>query len=297
MTSNSRILICGKNFHARAAFRKLRTMPEAGQVIGFIDTESASKNIDFMGLPVFGLTDLSDSSFDQIVVAGRYVDEMQKNLLAHAIPNEKIREMKRTDYQPTKLQMEPRSQQTQEILLRLLRLLNELDINYWFLASSLLAIERKQDLAWFGDVDIAIPVESMAILSNSLDVSDRFALVERQKQSHDGPFWQAGSLYQIMLRSETDIIESEPAIFDVHALFLHDGLAYYATGNAIFLSADERHFLGSETTHFSDIAMRVPLDRHAYLSSTYGTNWDLPSESFRASDHIGRKSWSKLLKL
>ncbi len=293
MPINNRILICGKNFHARAAFRKLRSTPEAGQVIGFIDTESVSKTPDFMGLPVFGVADLENSSFDQIIVAGRYVDEMRKNLVERAIPNGKICEMKRSDYQPTQSQMAPRSAQTRAILVPLVRLLNELDINYWFLASSLLAIERNQDLAWFGDVDIAIPFESMLILSKALDTSDQFALVERRTQSHDGPFWQTGSLYQIVLRSETDIIESEPAIFDLHAFYFHDDLAYYAAGNAGFLTADQRHFFGAETIHFGGLELRVPLDRHTYLASTYGPDWHSPSESFRASDHIGRKNWSK----
>ena len=296
MAFNNRILICGKNFHARAAFRKLRAMPDAGQVIGFIDTQSASKNSDFMGLPVFDLADLENSSFDEIVLAGRYADEMQKLLVERAIPNGKIKEMKRSDYQPTQGQLAPRSEQTKAILVPLLKLLNGLDINYWFLASSLLAIERNQDLAWFGDVDIAIPFESMAILSNALEGANQFALVEKRNQSHDGPFWQAGSLYQIVLRSESDIIESEPAIFDLHALYFHEGHAYYAAGNAGFLSADQRHFLGAETTQFSGMDLRVPFDRHDYLSSTYGPDWYTPSESFRASDHIGRKSWSKSLK-
>lgn len=291
MNLNNRIFICGKNFHARAAFRKLRSMPEAGQVIGFINTESLSEAADFLGLPVVSLADLKNSSFDQIIVAGRYVDEMRKNLIEHAIPNEKICEMKRSDYQPTQNQMAPRSAQTQAILVPLVQLLNQLGINHWFLASSLLAIERNQDLAWFGDVDIAIPFESMATLSEALAASNQFSLVERRTQSHDGPFWLAGSLYQIVLRSETDIIESEPAIFDLHALYFHDGLAYYAAGNAGFLSADQRHFFGADTTHFANLELRLPLDRHAYLASTYGPDWYSPSESFRASDHIGRKNW------
>jgi len=293
MARPERIIICGKNFHARAAFRKLRATPESGQVIGFIDLGLSSKIDDFMGLPVFGLSDIRHDSFDQIIVAGRYVDEMRKSLVEHAIPAEKICEMKRSDYQPTPAEMTPRSLQTRAILASLKKLLDQLDISHWFLASSLLAIERKQDLAWFGDVDIAIPFKSMATLSEALDASDQFALFERRTQSHDGPFWKTGDLYQIVARSDTDIVESEPAIIDMHALYFHDDLAYYAAGNAGFLSADQRHFTGAETRQFAGLDLPVPLEGHAYLTATYGADWQTPSESFRATDHIGRKYWSK----
>jgi hypothetical protein len=290
MSKENRLLICGKNFHARAAFRKLRSLPDAGKILGFIDTEAEQQGPDFMHLPVFPLAKIEHFDYDQIIIAGRYVDRMRQKLSEFVSPS-KIREMKRSEFQPTLEQLTVRSKQTKSMLVTLLDVLEKNRIDYWLLASSLLAIERRQDLAWFADVDIAVPNAQIQTLDSILRSSSQLPSAQTNIQSQDGPFWKGGSPYQIVLRSDVDLVEFEPAVLDIHALFIYDDRAYYSTGNAAFLSVSPHHFDGAETVHYEGMALRVPLDRHDYLSSTYGESWHTPSESFLASDHQGRWRW------
>lgn len=291
MSRLNRLLICGKNFHARAAFRKLRSLPDAGEVVGFIDTEAAHQGPDFMQMPVFSLTDVKRCDYDQIIIAGRYVDRMRQKLIDSTISAEKIREMKRSEFQPSAEQLVARSKQTRAMLIALLNVLEKNKLDHWFLASSLLAIERGQDLAWFADVDITVPYTHMGTLDSYLRSDSQLAAIQTHTQSQDGPFWRAGNPYQIVLRSDVDLVESEPAVLDIHALFMHDGRAYYSNGDTSFLSVSPHHFSSAETVRYDGIDLRVPLDRHAYLASTYGEDWQTPTESFLASDHRGRWQW------
>ena len=63
-------------------------------IIGFIDTK---KDIDFYrGKKVFDILDLSSIEYDYIIVASRYIDDIQKEIINEHIPEDNIIYLQRT---------------------------------------------------------------------------------------------------------------------------------------------------------------------------------------------------------
>ena len=286
-TKPHKILICGRNFHARAAFRKLNAAPQAWDIIGFAENVGSNSPRVFFDKPIFHLSSLTKLDFDHIVIAGRYTNEMRTSILESGVASEKIWEMKRSEYQPTASAMRQRSEQTYAILKDLLLILRKQHFDHWFVASSLLALKRDQDLAWFADVDIAIPYEQLDALSIALQTSAIFYSAEVRRHAENGPLWRGGNIFQIVVKTNSDLPKCEPAIIDIHALHRCHKKAYYNLTDTSFLSVDVEHFLGNRKLRYCDLELDVPLNDEMYLKSTYGDLWKTPAEYFNTNDHIG----------
>ena len=286
-----KILIYGRNFHARAAFRKLEESPEAWHVMGFVEKSAGHPAKEFLGKRIFTPAELSLIDFDSIVIAGRYTNEMRTAILQSGVASAKIWEMKRSEYQPTETAMHQRSEQTYATLKDLLCILKNQGLEHWFVASSLLALKRNQDLAWFADVDIAVPYEKLEDLHSALQVSGLFHSVDALRHAANGAFWKEGKVFQITIQSTSILQFSEPAIIDIHALHILDNKAFYNLTDTSFLTVDSAHFMGHQTLRYGDLELNVPVDGERYLQATYGENWQVPAELFNANDHVGRVNW------
>jgi hypothetical protein len=286
-----KVLIYGRNFHARAAFRKLSSQPSAWEIIGFVEQDISNLPTQYFDIPVINSSQITQIDFDHIVVAGRYSIEMQTAILKSGVPKEKIWKMKRSDYQPACSAMQLRSQQTYALVKDLIFLLRKSDISHWFIASALLALKRNQDLAWFGDVDIAIPYDQLSTLNKLLQANGKFDLVEVRKHAADGPFWKSGGIFQIIIKSVTDTKVSEPAIIDIHALHFQDGNVFYNLSDTKFLSTSDAYFQRHQIFEREELKFNVPIDAEGYLAATYGNEWRTPAEFFNTSDHHGIISW------
>jgi hypothetical protein len=286
-TKPHKVLICGRNFHARAAFRKLNIAPQAWDIIGFVENVGDNSPTIFFEKPIFQLSSLAKLDFDYIVIAGRYTNEMRTSILECGVTSEKIWVMKRSEYQPSASAMRERSEKTYVILKDLLEILRKQRFDHWFVASSLLAVKRDQDLAWFADVDIAVPYEQLEAFGIALQASGIFYSVEIRRHAEDGPLWIGGNIFQIVIKTNSDLPKCEPAIIDIHALHRCHKKAYYNLTDTTFLSVDVVHFLGSRKLRHYDLELDVPINDEIYLKSTYGELWATPAEYFNTNDHIG----------
>lgn len=283
-----KILIYGKNFHARAAFRKLYSRASEFEIIGFIENSNNITSINFFDKTVYQTSNLNQIDFDQIVVAGRYISEMKEIILASGVPENKIWEMKRSEFQPSTQELSKRSDETKANLKFLLKILNDQKVDYWFVASSLLALKREQDLAWFADVDIAIPFEKLDAICSVIEATNFFYSIEVSRHLTSGKLWSAGNIYQIVIKSGPSLKQSEPAVIDIHALHRFKNKVYYNLTDSSFLNVSDVHFSGKKKIKYGDLSLNIPIQADKYLSSTYGDQWVTPVEFFNVQDHIGR---------
>ena len=286
--SKTNILIYGRNFHARAAFRKLNLESESFNIIGFVESGGNNLEKEYFNLPFINICDIKNIDFNYIVIAGRYINEMRNIIIANGIEKDKILEMSRSEYQPNDQSINQRTEETYDILKSLIDILNFNSIDHWFIASALLALKRNQKLAWFADVDIAIPYEQLDNISSILNNSSFKYSIEIRRHTNNGFLWEIGRVYQIMIKSKSDIILSEPAIIDIHALHLKNESVYYNLTDTNFLKTDSYHFKGKEKFKYKDLDLNIPIEAEKYLESTYGINWKTPSQFFSMSDHFGR---------
>jgi hypothetical protein len=289
MTQNiPKILICGRNFHARAAFRKLNSNPWKWNVIGFIEKDETGEINNFFEKPIFAIFEINQIDFDLIVIAGRYTNEMKDVLINSGISHEKIWEMKRSEFQPSAQDLQLREDATMAYLKTLLEIFSQNSVDHWFVASSLLAFKRGQNLAWFADVDIAIHQERLEEIASAIQDSDLFHSIEICRHATDGKFWCAGEIYQIVINSLADSIKYEPAVIDIHALHLFDNKAYLNIADRSFLTVDGAHFKGANKMKYNNLQLNIPIAEEQFLETTYGNQWQTPAEFFNTNDHISR---------
>lgn len=283
-----KILVYGRNFHARAAFRKLNSNPSKWNVIGFIEKNETGEMNNFFEKPIFAMSEINQINFDLVVIAGRYMSEMKDVLINSGISHEKIWEMKRSEFQPSAQDLQMRADATMAYLKILLEIFSQSSVDHWFVASSLLAFKRGQDLAWFADVDVAIHQERLEEIASTIQDTDLFHSIEISRHATDGKFWRAGEIYQIVINSLADSIKYEPAAIDIHALHVVDNKAYLNIADKSFLIVDSAHFKGFNIMRYNGIELNIPLAEEQYLESTYGEQWHTPAEFFKISDHINR---------
>jgi hypothetical protein len=283
-----KILIFGMNFHARAAYRRLKFDPLRWDVSGFVANENLDQADMFMGVPVFRVKNLNDLDFDLIVVAGRYTEAMSDVINRHGISSEKIWKMKRSEFQIEGDDLQVRSCELDAILTTLLPILDDSGIDHWFIASSLLALKRAQDLAWFADVDIAVPADDIECLCDILLGSPISNQLQVYRRLVAGKISKLGDIYKLVIRSGSHLILSEPAVIDFHSLYKVSGKAYVSFGPQEFLTVDDKHFLGCEKFKYKQFELNTPYLAESYLESTYGSSWRTPSEYFSQNDHLGR---------
>ena len=289
MTQNiPKILVCGRNFHARAAFRKLNSTPWKWNVVGFIEKNETGDMNNFFEKPIFAMSEINQINFDLIIIAGRYTSEMKDVLIKSGISNEKIWEMKRSEFQPSAQDLQLRADATTAYLTILLEIFSQNSVDHWFVASSLLAFKRGQDLAWFADVDVAIHQERLEEIASAIQDSDLFHSIEICRHETDGKFWRAGEIYQIVINSLADSIRYEPAVIDIHALHVVDNKAYLNIADRSFLTVDGAHFKGAKKIYYNNLELNIPIAEEQFLETTYGYQWQTPAEFFNTNDHISR---------
>ena len=288
MKNRKKIFIYGKNFHARSAFRKLKKQTQFWDIIAFITNDKEEVKNKFFNLPVFHIDKLKTLDFDLIVVAGRYVKEMTNTLHRAGVLFDKIWIMKRSEFQLEGQDLQLRSKKIDSILKILLPLLHENNIDHWFIASSLLALKREQDLAWFNDVDIAIPENSIEFLNTILQNHSKFHSVETFRRNGGTVKSNTNTIYKIVIKSKSNIILNEPAIIDMHPISTSGNKALYSFGADEFLSTEKCCFLSFDTIQYKNFVLKIPVFSEIYLNSTYGEEWKKPSDFFDHDSHLGR---------
>lgn len=275
-----RAVIFGVGFHGRAAFRALRRDPEQWCITGFIDNAKKRQGTTFANLPIVAPSALASLAFDVVVMGGRAVHDMKRQLMDECRVSEaQIVILSRQELRPPSEVIARRSGSLEEMLGVVLPALADAGIPHWICASGLLGLMRGQDLAEMSDVDISVSQSDMAKTYDVLrKLADRFTIGVTH---HAGSCmcWNKGDIHQISASSQTNLAMEEPAIVDFHATYL-DYQFGYMDANGTYLRIPVSHFIGEDRVNYRGLHLPVPRDAEVYLALMYGDDWRTPAKQW-----------------
>jgi|ETNmetMinimDraft_35_1059890.scaffolds.fasta_scaffold25072_2 hypothetical protein len=284
----NRIIIFGAGVHGRRAYRALRRIHDDVEVIGFIDNNSKNKGKKCLGNDIYSPSELHTMSFDKVVIAGRNIEEMSRQLSVELlVPDSKIWPMKRSEIMPSAFEKKRISESIDDLLKKLLCIFSSNNISYWMDESALLALKRGVCLAEFADVDISlISSQHASVLLKELKHKDLGRNLEKTGYEVSVDYKTIGSvqLHHIIIKSKVITEEEELACIDINVKALC-GDVYLVPFRDRFRFTPIIHYSGFDVIHYHDMKLRIPIYSDKYLSLTYGVNWKIPSEYWKASDY------------
>ena len=93
-----------------------------------------------------------------------------------------------------------------------------------------------------------------------------------------------GEIKQIVIQSNVNLEDEEPAIIDIHVKFFHDNQYKCPVGK--FTLFTPKSCLDSyEVIAYKDLSLKIPLNSLMYLELIYGKHWKTPVENWEAGDY------------
>ena len=283
--SVQRIIIFGVSAYGRSIYRILRK-DKNYEIVAFIDNDPQKQGNTFDGKKIIDPLNVNELRFDQIYIGGRYIDEQVAQLEKIGIDPVSIKLIKKPDLKLSAEERKIKNHEIDTVLQTLIPILEENKINYWLDYSSLLSLYRKDDLAEFSDIDIALNSHDSGIkLWNHLQ-SSRLNDTHQLKMvtfDADTEFSLKGNVLKIEIESNGNPWD-EHAIFDIHVKFPHgDCYKHFIESNTHFCPKD---FLDThEYYQYKNFNLRVPSKVNDYLSLIYGEKWIVPADYWSGSSY------------
>jgi hypothetical protein len=277
----NRVVIFSVSYYGRAIFRKLRKDTDNYNIICFIDNDNSKHGSYFSKIPIISPDKLTDIDFDQVLVAGRSIQDQTQQLENKlGVPKNKIRVLKKSEVIISEKDNLNREKLTLEMIDIILKIFNSNEIDYWFDYSSLLALYREDKLSNYGDVDIAlISYDAVEILWKEL-LSLNIPNIEISKAYGSGNDSQ--KINKIVMKSLVNIEKEEPATFDIFVKLLK-GDTYFGEMDGLIVYTPIKYFSGFTIKNYNNFELRVPVNLTEYLEFVYGKDWESPSEYWATS--------------
>jgi lipopolysaccharide cholinephosphotransferase len=275
------VVIFSVSYYGRAIFRKLQKDRSNYNIVCFIDNDNAKHGSEFAKIPILPPDKLRDIDFDQILIAGRSIqDQIQQLENNLEIPKYKIRVLKKSEVAVLGNDNLNKERATIEMIEIVLKIFASNEINYWFDYSSLLALYRGDKLSDYSDVDITlISYDATEILWKEL-VSLNMPNIEVSKTYGKGNDSQ--KINKIVIKSLVDIELEEPATFDIGVKLLRDD-AYVSEMDGLTSYTPVKYFSGFTIKNYHNFELRVPVNLTEYLEFIYGKDWESPAEYWATS--------------
>tara|TARA_B100001142_G_scaffold330044_1_gene395848 strand:- start:27131 stop:28024 length:894 start_codon:yes stop_codon:yes gene_type:complete len=283
--SKQRVIIFGVSAYGRSIYRILRD-DKAYEIVAFIDNDPQKQGDMFDGKEIFNPSNINQLRYDQIYIGGRHIDEQVAQIVKIGVDPESIKLIKKPDLKLTSEERKIKNYEIDSVLQDLIPILEENNISYWLDYSSLLSLYRKDDLAEFSDIDIALNSHDSGIeLWNHLQ-SSRLNDTHQLKMvtfDADTEISLKGNVLKIEIQSNGNPWD-EHAIFDIHVKYPHgDSYKHFIENNTHFCPKD---FLDNhEYYQYKNFNLRVPSRVNDYLSLIYGDKWIVPADYWSGSSY------------
>lgn len=288
--SKQRIVIFGVSAYGRAIYRVFRENKNY-EIVAFIDNDPQKHGGTFDGKKIINPLNLNQLKYDQIYVAGRFIDEQVAQLKEIGINPASIKLIKKPDLKLSAAERKIKNHEIDTILHTLIPIFEENNVDYSFDYSSLLSLYRKNDLAEFSDIDIAISSNQSAaeiwdhLQSSKLNETHQLKILTYDA---DTEFSSKGNIVKLEIKSNGNPWD-EHAVFDIFVKYLHqDSYKHFINGSIHFCHKD--FFDAHEFYQYKDYNLRVPSKVNDYLSFIYGKNWIVPA------DYWSRSSYGNIIK-
>jgi phosphorylcholine metabolism protein LicD len=275
-----RVLIFGLSYHGRAVHRMLDR--RIYNIIGFIENDIDKIGGKFADTNIFHTKNLNHINFDKVIVSGRNIDDMIRQLRDEfIIDREKIKVMERSDLVLKSSALEKKEKKLCEMLHYFVNLSSNLDIDYWMGYSSLLALKRGEEFAKFSDIDICIMSEHIPLFFEELIKDSKLYDITTDNYQSDSKYWKKGDISSITISEKIDVVISEPAKIDIMALSKYNDKVFVPGSFDKMYSFPFSYFDGCSKISRFNIDISVPVNAKEYLRIVYGDNWNTPVERWQ----------------
>ncbi len=290
MNNLVRVLIFGLSYHGRAVYRFLdRNLYD---VVGFLDNDIEKSGKIFGDVKIHHVKNINLVDFDVIIVAGRNIDEMIRQLVGKLfISEENIMIMNRSDLSVKGNALNSRERVLVDMLLNFTSLVKERGIKYWVTKSSLLALKRGEYFAKFSDVDICIMSEQIPLFVDSIDKYFSSYDIKIEKYDTSSKYWEKGDVSSIEIFEKIDPVIAEPALIDISVLNKYNDSIFIKSLYDTLTILPFYFFDGHSIINYHNMDFSVPKNTEEYLRLTYGDDWSIPAERWQHK-HYKSVKWN-----
>lgn len=249
-----KVYIYTRGYYGRQIFRKIRNKYE---ILGFIDQKVHKKKL--FDKKIYLPKDIKDHDF--IFFSGFKKKEYLKLIKKNKFDLEKSIYLNTSEIKINKNYLKTREKQTIMILKKITKILNLYKFNYFFNFSSLLAIIRKDDFAYYGDVDIMIDRNDFEKLKKYLKKKSIFKYLKFIKN-------------QITIFSQIkDNFNFEPATVDLVAFSRGKKSTAIFSPRFKNLRINNKFIFETISVDYKKLNVKVPCKLIEYLKIIYGKNF------------------------
>ena len=279
---NKYVLVFGASSDGRRIFRYLNKRKKN---ILFLDNDKKKNNSNFLGTKIFHPEKFNlHYKISKIYLGGRYMDE-QYNQLKKDIKFKNIEIIKtdRWKYKPSKIEIRKKEKNLIKMLKKVLKILHCLKKNLIADASTLLGLLRKQNLAYFSDLDFSIDQNKISKLYLLIkrNLSGYNVNVVRYKKNVLN--FKKGEINQVIISEKCNLKTREPNIIDISAekrkgkyYLKYDGTKSYSKVPLKF----RKKF---KLVNYKTIELLAPSPLNDYIKFCYGKNWKIKKKSWKNS--------------
>lgn len=284
MNIAKKALIFGMSYHGRAAYRLLKNNNYI--ILGFLENDPDTVGNKFDNVNIYPIEALSNLEYDEIIVAGRNIDDMLRQLKEEfQINQDKVKVLGRSELQLNGIALEKKENILSEMLHFVIQQLNKNNISYWMSYSSLLALFRGEEFAKFSDIDICIMSDEIFSLSENIMETSIIYNSSFSYYKSNSRYWRKGSISSITISEKIDNVVSEPAAIDIVALSKFQDCVYVPGpfGKEHCFPID--YFEGSDFISRFGLELAVPKNAEDFLCLLYGDNWVKPVERWQHKNY------------
>jgi hypothetical protein len=276
--------IYGTGIDARRIYRFLLRKKKF-KIVCFLDTDKNKHNKKLFRLPVYHPSLSFDilKNIKQIYLGGRYMDE-QEIFLKKINFLGKIIRTNRWKYPYSRIEIHEREKVIHRILNRLLNIFDKNNINYFIDASSLLSIARKQKLAEFSDIDIALPEIKLEKIYSLVKKEIKNCFIKANYFEKKNFLIKKNSLIQVVITSKCNIYKKEPVNIEFYNEFFYKGFFYRYIPESLFQKVPSIFRKEYIIFNYKKLNLRISKYYKECLRYYYGKSWRFKDKNWKNSN-------------
>ena len=266
-----KIVIFGTGYYGRNVFRICKN--KKIKAIFFIDNNYKNIKKKLMGINVHKPDVLKKKydNYDYVILAGRYIKEMKKQISDLKVDNKKILKWGKKDLLLSKKNFLARNQDFIDTMKLLVKNFNKNNLNYWIDAGSLLCLARKQEFAEFSDVEVMVHYKDFDKLKFFFKTLDTKKYILKKRLVFYSKLLKR-KLYQFTMYKRPKNKDYEPAIVEFNILVnkknLYENIAL-KKDVTIFNWTDKK------LIKYHDLYLPIMYNYKNYLKYIYGKSWKI----------------------
>ncbi|MDM7947735.1 MAG: hypothetical protein QUV20_15520 [Oceanibaculum nanhaiense] len=268
----SRLVIYGAGSSGRhTAARLAKDYP----LVAFADSDTAKQGTVLDGLPVVALESLPAESYDVVIIASMYAEEIAAQLTgALGLPESRIRTLPKHLLKSLR-PLPQRAMLTTDHFDAVFDVLEACGVRYFADHSFLLGLVRTGGfIPWEVELDLAVVGGPEGSLERANDILARDFDFDVFRYKNPTELWTTDDIM---------MVKSASQLCDLHVKLVHEDSVYWCVG-PILLKFPAHYYAGVDYLEWNGRRIPVPLNPEAYLAEMYG-DWRTPNPNWRYTDY------------